>query len=600
MYQGKKMNFERLNYLIICMLVLFLVVTIAAVGDDEQQGIVLGADDTPGVTQMDESRREVNVPEGATLSWIGFGENQSIKKGLQILGIRFQKNIVPSSKVDGPLTVTGLYDVTFKQAMDAILGHDFKYEQDGNLLMVYTAAEYQKIKQDEGRMVNRVFTLYYISADEAAKLIKPILSLKAQIQSSSAAEKGVTSGESITSRSTGGDAVALHDTIVVRDFPENIAETAEILKKLDIRPKQVLIEATILTATLNDSMELGVNLNMLGGVALDGSAATEAIAGDSSMLQSASEVTTPIGQLAAGTAGTPLEIAGFATAGGSGLRVGITTGDVALFISALESVTDTTVLANPKILAVNKQLGQVYIGRKLGYKSQTTQTQTSTTQTVNFLDTGTKLSFRPYIGDDGYIRMDIHPKDSSGSLNEEKIPNEDSTELATNVIVKSGQTIVIGGLFRDVVTTTRRQIPLLGDLPLIGGLFRGTTDATQRQEVIILLTCHIIEEPSDLEGQARAEDISRKRIGAEDALHWADRAKWVNEHYTKAARYYLDGDNTTALKEIEEALRLRPTYLEALRLKEKILRETDPEKAAKINRKILQQVDGNVDMWLRR
>jgi len=598
MFKSKKTNFESINHLIICMLVLFLVATIAAVGDDGQQGIVLGADDSPDVTQIDEGRKEVNVPEGTTLSWIGFGENQNIKKGLQILGTRFQKNIVPSSKVDGPLMVTGLYDVTFKQALDAILGHDFKYEQDGNLLRIYTADEYQKIKQDEARMVNRVFTLYYISAEEAAKLIKPILSQKAQIQSSTAAEKGVTSGESITSESTGGDAVASHDTIVIRDFPENIAEADEILRKLDIRPKQVLIEATILTATLNDSMELGVNLNMLGGVALDGSSTSSQIGTTDSL---STTTTTPIGQIGAGIAtGTPIEVAGFATAGGSGLRVGITSGDVALFISALESVTDTTVLANPKILAVNKQLGQVYIGRKIGYKSQTTQTQTSTTQSVKFLDTGTKLSFRPYIGDDGYIRMDIHPKDSSGSLNEDKIPNEDSTELATNVMVKDGQTIVIGGLFRDVVTTTRRQIPLLGDLPLIGGLFRGSTDATQRQEVIILLTCHIIEEPSDLEGQARAEDISRKRIGAENALHWADREKWANEHYAKAAQSYLEGYNTTALEELDEALRLRPTYLEALRLKEKILRETDPDKAAKINRKILQQVDENADMWLRR
>ena len=64
----------------------------------------------------------------------------------------------------------------------------------------------------------------------------------------------------------------------------------------------------------------------------------------------------------------------------------------------------------------------MYIGRKIGYVSQTTQTQTSTTQAVSFLETGTRLAFRPYIGDDGYIRMDIYPKDSDGTLEAEQHP----------------------------------------------------------------------------------------------------------------------------------------------------------------------------------
>ena len=73
--------------------------------------------------------------------------------------------------------------------------------------------------------------------------------------------------------------------------------------------------------------------------------------------------------------------------------------------------------------------------------------------------------------------MDIHPKDSSGNLNAEGVPNENSTELSTNIMVKDGQTIVIGGLFRDVTNTTRQQIPLLGDLPLVGAMFRKNSDS---------------------------------------------------------------------------------------------------------------------------
>jgi len=283
------------------------------------------------------------------------------------------------------------------------------------------------------------------------------------------------------------------------------------------------------------------------------------------------------------------------------LRIGVTTGNVAAFITALESVTDTTILANPKILAVNKQLGQVYIGTKIGYISQTTQTLTSTTQQVEFLDTGTKLSFRPFIGHDGYIRMDIHPKDSSGTLKSNDIPDEFSTELATNIMVRDGQTIVIGGLFRDVVVTSRTQIPLLGDLPLIGGLFRGTNDSTTRQEVIILLTVHIINELEETNSEARIDDVRRKRFGARDELQWAGRARLVEDRYAEAARYYVEGDTDAAMKELAFVLELRPSYLEAIRLKERIIAETTPDEVDMIERIMLDNIEReDSDKWQRR
>jgi type IV pilus assembly protein PilQ len=291
------------------------------------------------------------------------------------------------------------------------------------------------------------------------------------------------------------------------------------------------------------------------------------------------------------SAGSPIETAGFTNVGGSGLRIGISSGDFRAFITALETVTDTTILANPKILAVNKQLGQVYIGTKIGYTSQTTQTQTSTTQQVDFLDTGTKLTFRPYIGNDGYIRMDIHPKDSSGTLKANNIPDEQSTELATNIMVRDGQTIVIGGLFRDVVVTSRRQIPLLGDLPLIGALFRSTTDTNQRQEVIVLLTPHIIDEPEDTNSQARVDDVRRKRFGARDELQWTGKSRLAEDRYARAAKYYVEGNAEKAMEVLEYVLELRPSYLEAIRLKEKIIAEITPDEVGAIDRVVLDRVE---------
>jgi len=553
-----------------------------------------GVGQGPVVAVADEGIEPISVEASSDpvkpIQSISFKDDMTIKDALRFLGAKYQKNIVPSGKVTGLVTAGTLYDMTFESALNAILGHGLKYEERDNVIWVYTADEFKSIMEDLERMEYKVFTLYYISAAEAQKLITPVLSGKGTIQGSSPVEIVVSTGESISAGTGGGDNMALNDTLVLLDYPENIAEAEKLLAELDVRPRQVLIEATILSATLTEGMEFGVDLNMLGGVSLDGTSSTDQVGTTSSLLTT---TTTPIAQVAAGAfPGSPLETAGFAAAaGGSGLRIGVRAGNVAAFITALEEVTDTTILANPKILAVNKQLGQVYIGTKIGYIDQTTQTQTSTTQSVKFLDTGTKLSFRPYIGDDGYIRMDIHPKDSSGTLKANDIPDEFSAELATNVMVKDGQTIVIGGLFRDVVVTSRSQIPLLGDLPLIGGLFRGTSDQTTRQEVIVLLTPHIIDEPEETNSDARVEDVRRKRFGAKDELQWIGRARLAEDRYAMAAKYYIENDNESAMRELNVALELRPTYLEAIRLKEKIIHETDPNASLNIERIMLEDFE---------
>lgn len=590
----------------------FVLVALAAIaaGDVGTETTVVAAagDNVAPVSGPDEG------PSDKTIQTISFQKDMRIPEALRVLSERYQKNIVPSQNVDGMLSFTKLFDVTFDQAMDAILGPNFKYEQDGQLIKVYTKEEYRKIKTDLDRRVYKVFTLSYITADEAVKLLEPILSESKRIQFSTPAQEEISSGGqtgsgggqtgsgggSLTSGG-GGDSMALPDTIVVFDFPENIAKAEEFLKSVDQRPKQVLVEATILSALLTEGMELGVDWNFMAGFALDGTAATDTIvAGDN--IDRGAAGTSPIADVATAP-GTPLETAQFATPGGAGLRVGITAGNFRMFISALETVTDTTILANPKVLAVNKQEGSVLIGTNLGYRSSTTISTggVATQGEVEFLQTGTQLVFRPYIGNDGYIRMDIYPKDSSAALNDDGVPTEQTTQLRTNILVKDGETIVIGGLFRDVVTTTRSQVPVLGDLPLVGALFRGTTDSTRREEVIILLTPHIIERAGQTDGDARAADIDRKRYGAHDALQPIARAKVAEDRYMKAVQYYADGNSVEALSELNGALDLRPTYLEALRLKERIISEMSPDDTGRMQRIMLGIIDKEeAPNWRRR
>jgi type IV pilus assembly protein PilQ len=523
-------------------------------------------------------------------------EDFGVRKALAMLGSQCQKNIVPSPNVDGVLAFRALRNVTFEEAMDAILGENFRYEQAGQLIKVYTKDEYQKLKDDPARKVHEVFTLYYITAEEASKLIMPVLSGDAVVQASTASEKTISGGSGGGSSGGsssgggggslgsggGGDSMALNDKIVVYDFPEKIEMAREVIKSLDIKPKQVLVEATILSALLTENMDFGIDWNLLSGI----------------------HVTDFPANLVGGR-GTPIETFAFAEdpAGAYGLTAGFSADNVQAIITALETVTDVTVLANPKILALNKQEGSVLIGRKLGYRESTSISAagTETKGSVKFLPTGTQLVFRPYIGNDGYIRMDIYPKDSTAEPDDDGVPQETTTELQTNILVKDGETVVIGGLFRDVVNTTRSQVPILGDIPFVGGLFRGTTDTTQRQEVIVLLTPHIIEEPSETEGAARAADISRKLSGAKEGLQWMDRARLAEDSYARAVSYYSENDNVSAMKQLSVALNLRPTYLEAIRLKERIIAESSPEEVQKLERIMLQAVDQEeAPNWRRR
>ena len=563
-----------------------------------------------------EESMDVNEPqvdfseEGVMIKFIAFQKESTIRDGLRLLAALCKKNIVPSPQVTGELTVSRLYNVTFEQALDAVLGHGFKYQQDGDFVRVYSADEYKKIKEDPERMTYKVVTLYYITAEEAKKLVQTVLSDSAKIETTTAAEGSISttggaggaSGGGISSKG-GGDDMALNDMLVLYDYPENIEKAEAVIRQIDTRPQQVLVEATIMSALLTEGMEFGVDWNFAGGATLDGTAATETIVTDTS-IDRGSEATYPIQTISslAGD-GTPIETFGFATQGGNGLRVGISCGDFRMFITALESVTDVTILANTKILAVNKQEGSVLIGTNLGYRSSTTigQGGVATSGSVEFLQTGTQLVFRPYIASDGYIRMDIYPKDSDASLNEDKVPTEKTTELKTNVIVKDGETIVIGGLFRDVITSTRQQVPVLGNLPLVGSLFRGTTDASQREEVIILLTPHIIEEPSETNGEDRADDIRLKREAAKKGLQAIDRTRLADDAYARAAKYYLEGDIEKAMYNLKVALMMRPTYLEALRLRERIIAETDPEEYKRIDSIVMEDIDGQeAENWVRR
>jgi len=526
-----------------------------------------GSADVPAVNEGQTVYSAQNGDEalsGTAVQSFTFTKNMPITDALRMLAMKYKKNIVPSAKITGSITITNLYDVTFEESLRAILGSN-KYDVSDNFIHVYTSEEYQS---DKSRLQHEVITLYYINATEAENLITPLLSDNGQIASTTAAEVDTLAG-------SGGNTLAIRDTIVVIDYPEKIRAIKEMIASIDVMPPQILIEVTMLEAVLDETTEFGIDFDVLG-------------------LTTSTPGTVALGDDA-------ISVGGFAsglTAGG--LSVGIVKDHVRVFIRALEKITDTTVLANPKILALNKQAGVLLIGNRDGYVTVSQIGAEGATQQVEFLESGTRLAFRPFVCKDGLIRMEINPKQSEGSI-VGGLPEESTTEVTTNIMARDGETIVLGGLFKEKTVLTRSQVPLLGDLPIVGEIFRQTDDQSVRTELIVLITPHIIHEPEQADGQRRLADAERLSQRARNNITWINRSRHAEDSYKKAARAYTEGNINTAMSHLNYTLSIDRSFLDADRLKEKILSELQPNSSSRFERIMLDTIEQeDSQKWMRR
>lgn len=506
---------------------------------------------------------------------------------LKLLSIESRRNIVAAPDVTGTVTAN-FYDVTFEEALSAILmANGATYRTEGNFIFVETLAKRAERESANGeKQTTRVFTLNYINSKDAVSYLSPVLGsgdgkVEGTITPSTAALSGLETGAT----AAGGDNPAGHDFIIVTTTPDRMREIERLIQELDVRPQQVLIEATILRAELRDDNALGIDFSVVGGVDLQG------LGGQSNAIQDLTLGQLPADRFELFNTAAATDFAGNVPNGG--ISIGVIKDHVAMFIRALEEVTDTTVLANPKVLALNKQKGQVIVGRRDGFLT-TTVTETQAVQAVEFLETGTQLVFRPYISKDGWIRVELHPEDSVGFVNAQGLPSEQTTEVTTNVMVRDGETILIGGLFREVTTDARSQVPGLGSIPGIGQLFRSNNDSTAREEVIILMTLHVVKDQDGFANMSaeQREDIERLRVGQRRGLMWHGRERLAQAHYHRAVTAYEEGDTDRALWHLRLATHHNVRLLPAIELKEKIEGERQWDDEGAGVRTFVQQLIG--------
>lgn len=505
-------------------------------------------------------------------------KEEELSAVLELLAVNTGENIVASPRVTG-LVTANFVDVTFEEALNAILNvNGFVWQREGNFIYVYTREEWQEKQERERKTVSRSFDLDYLAAADAQEFITPLLSSDGQV----AARGDVAAGYDATTGNGGADEYAYTARIVVNDYQEQIDEISSLLSDLDTPPQQVLVESTIMQTTLDEANAFGVDFSLIGS--LDFANFRNPLTAVNDLLASSESAVDVPATASNGfrpgdeQAGAVVSSVGN-TAGSGGLKVGVISGDFAVFLRALDEVTDTTVLARPKIMCLNRQRASVLVGQRVGYLS-TTATETASTQTVEYLDTGIQLKFRPFVSKSGMIRLELQPSVSEAQLRNVTnqgglnvtIPDQTTNELTTNVRVADGETLVLGGLYREQNAVTRRQVPILGDIPLLGAAFRGQDDIIRRQEILFLITPTVLDDAAAWSaGQSAGDYGDAILVGSREGLLPFARTRMTESHNRKAVDAYNRGELDMAVFHANNSLRLAPTQPEMRNFRDRAL-----------------------------
>ena len=294
------------------------------------------------------------------------------------------------------------------------------------------------------------------------------------------------------------------NSIIVIGSLTQYAMVKQIVDKLDVRRRQVFVEAAILEVGLDNLNALGTNFGL--GVTVEGDNlgfVGQQLPGIPSLLGVAADPTiaaTSIGSLSGlflGVVGEEVD------PDGSGPLPSLPS--FSAVFQALSSVTDVNVLSTPSIITTDNEPAEIVVADVIPFPmGSTVGTSGVTVQTIERLPVGIRLSITPQISEGEYLNLDIVTEVSSTreapvGLNTAQFGIATTTRSAdSSVIVKNGQTLVIGGLVQDREEVLHNKTPLLGDIPLIGNLFRFKRNQSRKLNLMILLTPRIVETESDM------------------------------------------------------------------------------------------------------
>jgi len=415
-----------------------------------------------------------------------------VRSALQLLADISGLNLVASDTVGGSVTLR-LVNVPWDQALDVVLrAKSLDKRRNGNVIWIAPQEELAKYEQsvadarmkaeDNSELVTDYVPISYGKAKDIAKLLT----------SGAQQAQGGSSGGNNASRGflSSRGSVSFDDrtnTLLINDNPQKIRELRALIAVLDKPVQQVLIESRIVIATDTFTRELGAKFGAQG------------------------TRTNPSGQQIStgGAIGQDLSAGGLNV----NLPAGSPMGSVALGIlgknyaldlelSAAQTEGRGEVISSPRVITANQQEAVIRQGQEIGYvtyQNSATGAAGSGTATVQFKDAVLELKVTPTITSDNrvYLMINVKKDALTGFITvpgSGQVPQIDTREINTSVLVDNGQTVVLGGIYEITKNNTANKVPGLGDIPGIGILFRNTTRQSDKAELLIFVTPRILSE----------------------------------------------------------------------------------------------------------
>ena len=450
--------------------------------------------------RLREPTLEERTYSGAPLS-LEF-QDVSVRTILEVLAQHTNTNIVASDSVSGNITLR-LINVPWDQALDIILkSKNLDKRVNGNVIWVAPAAELAKQEADE------------LKAQQEKKVLDPLRTEYIRLNYAKAENVRtlIGAGRATSDRSSSNTSLltdrgtvtidARTNTLIVKDTAETISNIRDLISKIDIAVKQVMIEARIVSATDTFSKELGVKWGILS----QGAASNRnlLVGGNLSTIDNLKTYTT-----ATNADGTTYPVySGLTAANNLSVNLGAANpaGSIAfgllsisdllldLELSAMQADNKGEVISSPKILTSDKQTAKVLSGTKIPFKKDTSSGATA----IEWIDAALVLEVTPNITPEGRIGMALNIENGSptSSPTGELAVNLDS--IKTDVVVDDGQTVVLGGVFKNTASNGVTKVPFLGDLPYVDRFFKRDVKLNNKQELLIFVTPKLVNDTGSI------------------------------------------------------------------------------------------------------
>lgn len=398
---------------------------------------------------------------------------------LQLLADFSNLNLVVSDSVTGSITLH-LENTPWDQALDIILASkDLAMQRLGRVILIASAEEIRARKKQQFESQKRFLDLASLQSEVLPIKYAKAVEFAAILNSDKSwlSEKGhITVDERI-------------NALVIRDTSERITAIQQLIARLDIPVRQVLIESRIVIADDVFAKDLGAKLGVRSRVSKGGRSFLTSGTGSGLGVVNSTALAADFGNNlnvnlpAIVNQGTP-----------AGISLGFLSSSTLLDLElqALQTESRGEVVSSPRIITANRQKAIIQQGTQIPYQEATSSGATST----SFRKAVMKLEVTPHITPDGSVILDI-------LVNKDSVSNVqspggalaiDTNQIQTQVLVNDGETLVLGGIYERSQRVTKTKVPFLGDIPLLGALFRSTSKTNGKFELLIFVTPTIIEE----------------------------------------------------------------------------------------------------------